>query len=134
MAKIDQTFTVAGTSRNDQGVKVRTSNTIMYVKALQKVEHTDIVLIELPEPMTKVEAVAFLKDLPEFASAEQQEAIDYFLDLKAPKAPKEPKVKKEKKAKAEVSMESIKEKIAEAAEAAAEAAPVADIVLEDAPF
>jgi hypothetical protein len=98
MAKIDQTFTVAGTSRNDQGVKVRTSNTIMYVKALLKVEHTDIVLIELPSPMTKVEAIAFLKDLPEFASAEQQEAIDYFLDLKAPKAPKEPKVKKEKAA------------------------------------
>lgn len=98
MAKLDQLFTIAGTSRHPElGMKVRMSNTSMYVKALLKVDHEAIVLIELPSAMTKVDAVKFIKDLPEFQSAEQQEAIDYFLDLKAPTAAKEPKVPKVKK-------------------------------------
>jgi outer membrane biosynthesis protein TonB len=109
---------------------------------LAKNGHTDIDLMELPTPMTKEAAVAFLIDINfDNGNAEVRAALDAELDKrtekpKAEKAPKEPKVKKEKKA--EVSMESIKEKIAEAAEAAATvedaSATVEDIKLEDAPF
>jgi len=140
---MNATFTQAGVSRLKGEFKARFANDALRVKVLAKNGHTDIDLMELPTPMTKEAAVAFLIDINfDNGNAEVRAALDAELDKrtekpKAEKAPKEPKVKKEKKAKAEVSMESIKEKIAEAAEAAAataETAPVADIALEDAPF
>jgi len=139
---MNATFTQAGVSRLKGEFKARFANDALRVKVLAKNGHTDIDLMELPTPMTKEAAVAFLIDINfDNGNAEVRAALDAELDKrtekpKAEKAPKEPKVKKEKKA--EVSMESIKEKIAEAAEAAATvedaAATVEDIKLEDAPF
>jgi outer membrane biosynthesis protein TonB len=139
---MNATFTQAGVSRLKGEFKARFANDALRVKVLAKNGHTDIDLMELPTPMTKEAAVAFLIDINfDNGNAEVRAALDAELDKrtekpKAEKAPKEPKVKKEKKA--EVSMESIKEKIAEAAEAAATvedaSATVEDIKLEDAPF
>ena len=54
-------FTVAGVSRNNGVVKVRfCSDLVLRVKNLQKQGDTDIQLIELPEPMTKVQACNLL--------------------------------------------------------------------------
>jgi hypothetical protein len=137
---MNATFTQAGVSRLKGEFKARFANDALRVKVLAKNGHTDIDLIELPTPMTKEAAVAYLIEISfDNGNAEVRAALDAELDKrtekpKAEKAPKEPKVKKEKKAK--VSMESIKEKIAEAADAAAATteAAVEDTKLEDAPF
>ena len=51
----DQTFTVAGTSKHNGGFKVRFANDMMRIKNLTKSGHTDIVLVELPKAMTKLD-------------------------------------------------------------------------------
>lgn len=54
-------FKVAGISINKGRVKVRfCSDLVLRVKNLQKQGDTDIQLIELPEPMTKVQACKYL--------------------------------------------------------------------------
>jgi hypothetical protein len=53
----DQTFTVAGTSKHNGGFKVRFANDMMRIKNLTKSGHTDIVLVELPKAMTKLDAI-----------------------------------------------------------------------------
>jgi hypothetical protein len=60
----------------------------MRIKVLAKHGHEDITLIELPQAMTKVEAVKFIKTVDEFAGAAAQSAIADYLDRKdeAPKA------------------------------------------------
>lgn len=61
------TFTVAGVSNNKGTVKVRfCSEFVLRVKNLQKQGDTDINLVELPNPMTKVEACNFLLTREEF--------------------------------------------------------------------
>jgi hypothetical protein len=64
MAKQDnKTFTVAGTARNADGtVKARFANDLVArIKILNKAGCTDINLIELPQPMTKVAALEYLQ-------------------------------------------------------------------------
>ena len=62
------TFTVAGVSVNKGNVKVRfCSDLILRVKNLQKQNDTDIQLIELPEPMTKIQACQYLLNDPNFS-------------------------------------------------------------------
>ncbi len=108
----EKTFTVAGVSCLKGEYKVRHANNLDRVKVLQANEHTDIRLIELPNAMTKMEAVQYLISLPTndeiedeslktfFEDIDAQRAFDDFLSAKAPKppkpakAPKEPKVKK----------------------------------------
>jgi hypothetical protein len=54
-------FTVAGVSNNKGVIKVRfCSDYVLRVKNLQKQGDTDINLIELPGPMTKVDACNYL--------------------------------------------------------------------------
>ena len=84
----DKTFTVAGVSTSTDGTKVRFANDVMRVKVLAKNGHTDITLIELPNDMLKLDAVNFIKDLPEFASDSAQEAISEYLVKYTPKAAK----------------------------------------------
>lgn len=61
------TFTVAGVSCNKGKVKVRfCSDMILRIKNLQKQGDTDILLIELPKSMNKVEACNFLLAHPSF--------------------------------------------------------------------
>jgi hypothetical protein len=66
-------------------------------------------VIELPQPMTKVDAVKFLLQHPDFQSADDQALLQESLGAKEPKAPR---VKKEKvvtsKAKAKMSLDTIK--------------------------
>ena len=56
------TFKVAGVSTLNGKTKVRFANDLVSrVKMLVKDGHTDIELVELPEPMTKGDVVKFLK-------------------------------------------------------------------------
>lgn len=91
----DKLFTVAGTSALNGVTKVRFANDQMRVKVLAKSGHTDINLIELPEAMTKLDAVKFIKNLDEFANVVEQVAIADYLDRKDEKPAKvaAPKVK-----------------------------------------
>jgi hypothetical protein len=93
----EKTFTIAGVSLCKGMYKVRHANDTARIKTLEKTGHTEIVLVELPNAMTKVAAAEFIADLPEFAYAEAQVAITSLLDTaKAAVEPKEPKVKAEK--------------------------------------
>lgn len=86
----DKLFTVAGTSALDGVTKVRFANDQMRVKVLAKSGHTNINLVELPEAMTKLDAVKFIKNLDEFTNVVEQVAIADYLDRKdeAPKTAK----------------------------------------------
>ena len=55
-------FAVAGVSKLAGQFKARFASDLTRVKVLEKNGHTDINLVELPEPMTKVEAAAHLID------------------------------------------------------------------------
>lgn len=71
-------FTVAGVSINKGKVKVRfCSDMVLRIKNLQKQGDTDIQLIELPNPMNKVEICNFLLERPDFEkySADIQEIL-----------------------------------------------------------
>ena len=86
----DKQFTVAGTSKHpEHGFKVRFANDAMRVKNLAKSGHTDITLVELATPMSKLEAIKFIQTLDEFQGVSEQSAIADYLDRKdeAPKAP-----------------------------------------------
>ena len=63
MAKIEKVFTVAGTAKNADGtVKTRFANDLVArIKILNKAGCTDINLVELPQAMTKLEALQYLQ-------------------------------------------------------------------------
>lgn len=65
MSAIEKTFTVAGTAKNADGtVKARFANDLVArIKILNKAGCTDINLVELPQPMTKLEALQHLQTL-----------------------------------------------------------------------
>jgi len=55
-------FTVAGTSNRQGEVKVRFANDLVSrIKALHRAGHADVNLVELPKPMTKLEALQYLQ-------------------------------------------------------------------------
>ena len=55
-------FTVAGTSNLNGEVKVRFANDLVSrIKTLHRGGHTDVNLVELPKPMTKLEALQYLQ-------------------------------------------------------------------------
>lgn len=97
----DKLFTVCGTSTRNGEHKVRWANDVMRVKVLAKTGHTDIVMVELPEAMTKQAAAEFIRDLPEFQSDIQQATIADYISDNAEKPAKEPRAKREPKAKAQ---------------------------------
>jgi hypothetical protein len=96
----DKTFTVAGTSKHNGGFKVRFANDLMRTKNLTKSGHTDIILVELPKAMSKLEAVNYIATQSEFDNVGSKSAIMDYLDRNdvAPKA-KAPKVKADPAAK-----------------------------------
>lgn len=101
----DKVFTVAGTSKLDGEMKVRFANDVMRIKVLAKHGHEDITLVELPNAMSKLEAVKFIKGLDEFQGVAEQSAIADYLDRKDEKPAKAtktaaPKAKAATKAKA----------------------------------
>jgi len=102
----DKLFTVAGTSKHPTlGHKVRFANDILRVKNLNKSGHTDILLVELAQAMSKLDAVNFIRALDEFSGVAEQAAIADYLDKETPKTPKTPKTK------TAPTMESIKAKV-----------------------
>ena len=119
----DKLFTVVGTSKLNGEMKVRFANDVMRVKVLAKHGHTDINLIELDTPMTKLEAVKILKTADEFQGVAEQSAIADYLDRKDEKPAKAAKAVAPK-AKAPAK--------APKAKATAKVADTSD--LEDAPF
>lgn len=73
----NQTFTVTGITTKDGVSKVRwTQDLTRRAKMFQKSEYDDVRLVTLPNPMTKLEALAFLKTHLEFQSPLDQETID----------------------------------------------------------
>ena len=64
MAKAEKMFTVAGTAAHNGVVKARFANDLVArIKILTKAGATDINLVELPKPMTKLEALQHLQTL-----------------------------------------------------------------------
>ena len=65
MSKTEKLFTVAGTAKNADGtVKARFANDLVArIKILNKAGCTDINLVELPQAMTKLEALQHLQSL-----------------------------------------------------------------------
>jgi hypothetical protein len=123
----EKLFTVAGVSRTPKGeLKARfATDLVTRTKVLQK-DQTDIDLIELKEPMTKADAVAFLLSI-QFATtddgvvnAEKQAALEEALERRAPQAAKKEqkgnkeakKPKKEKPTAAAPTLETIRAKAA----------------------
>ncbi len=90
----NQTFTVAGTSKHNGAFKVRFANDLMRTKNLTKSGHTDIILVELPQAMSKLDAIKHIATLDEFDNVGSKSAIMDYLDRKdvEPKA-KGPAVK-----------------------------------------
>jgi len=69
---MEKTFTVAGTSNLNGTVKFRFANDLKSrIKVLTKNGHTDVNLIELPEAMTKADAIAYLEQLDSNTSADE---------------------------------------------------------------
>ena len=120
----DKLFTVVGTSTLNGETKVRFANDVMRVKVLAKHGHTDINLIELDTPMTKLEAVKVLQSADEFQGVAEQSAIADYLDRKDEKPAKAPK--------AEAPAKTAKVKAPKAPAAKAKAIDTSE--MEDAPF
>lgn len=78
MAKQDnKQFTVAGTATNPDGTtKARFANDLVArIKILNKAGCTNINLMELPKPMTKLEALEFMSTLEDFKTGDASYAI-----------------------------------------------------------
>ena len=71
MATLEKTFTVAGTATNADGTaKARFANDLVArIKILNKAGCTDINLMELPQAMTKLDALQHLQSLGQTGDA-----------------------------------------------------------------
>jgi len=151
------TYSHAGVSTLNGVTKVRFANDALRVKVLAKNGHKDIDIIELKNPMSKEDAVAFLFSI-DFATqngktnAVVQAALEEAVEKRAPKVAKVKVAKVAKvakpKAKAKPTMDAIKAKVAAAKKTvpATAAKPkstvtkaqieaqLADKTLDDAPF
>lgn len=73
-------FKVAGVSTLNGNTKIRFANDTMRIKILQKNGHEDIDIIELPEPMTKHDAINWLRSVNWYAdNSDIQDAMDLIL-------------------------------------------------------
>jgi len=136
----DKTFKFAGVSTRAGVCKARFANDQMRVKVLAKTGSKDIDLIELTEPMTKADAIAFLLKINfDNGNATVRAALEEGLEkrtvvARAPKAVKAKAAPKAKAVKSKPSMDAIKAKVA-----AATKPKKADIVaqmagMEEAPY
>jgi len=69
-----------GTSTLNGLNKMRFANDIGRVKILAKNGHEDILMVELPQPMTKVEAARFIESIEEFGGVVEQTTIADYLE------------------------------------------------------
>lgn len=145
---MSKTFKFAGVSKREGSFKARFANDQMRVKVLAKTGSSDIDLIELTHPMTKLEAVAFLLKINfDNGNALVREALEAYVvkhdesaekPEKAPKVKAEPKAKAPAKTKSKPSLDAIAAR-AKAAKPAKSTVSKAEVVaqladLEDAPF
>ena len=95
MAKPNQAVTVAGITSHGTFInKVRfTVNLVRRIKQFVKVNATRIDLVELPNPMSRLEAIAYLKAHPDFQSVEDQATLDEAVETRTPKTTKVKAVK-----------------------------------------
>lgn len=82
----ERTFTVAGTTVRHGKCKFRTANSVMYTKVLLRDGHEQITLVELGQPMTKLEAALFVQEIDLFQTPERAEAIREFIERESGKA------------------------------------------------
>jgi hypothetical protein len=82
----DKTFTVAGVSKHKGEYKVRFANDVMRVKVLAKGGHEDIRLVELDEPLSKLDAVLAIKNMTEFEDVNAQNAFLEYIERNVPAA------------------------------------------------
>ena len=82
-----KTYTVAGVSTLNGVTKARFSND--FEKRMFMLEysgHENIAIVELPDAMTKMESVAYLKTLPAFQTELAAAALDAYVEKNTPKA------------------------------------------------
>jgi len=80
MAITNKTFDTAGTSVLNGVMKVRFANGMAgRIKVLKANEHTDIQLMELSAPKTKINAVLEVREHDDFGYLEQQAVFDAFI-------------------------------------------------------
>lgn len=135
---MEKTFKFAGVSTRNGSIKARFANDQMRVKVLAKTGSSDIDLIELKEPMTKVDAIKFLLSINfDNGNANIRAALEEGLEKRTPTV-RTPKAKAAPKAKKSTpSMDAIKAR----AQATKKAAPKSTVSkqeilaqLEEAPF
>jgi hypothetical protein len=80
----DKTFTVVGVSKLKGEYKVRFANDIMRVKVLTKGGHEDVRLVELDEPLSKLDAVLAIKNMTEFEDVGAQNAFLEYVERSVP--------------------------------------------------
>jgi hypothetical protein len=99
-----QTFTVVGITNHQGIVKIRfTDDMVRRVKQFSKGGATRIDFVELPEPMTKIEALNYMLTCREFQSEDDQATINSTLEDKIKESRKG-----EVRVKQNLSLESIK--------------------------
>lgn len=82
----DKLFKVVGISKREGEYKIRFANDIMRIKVLAKGGHEDIRLVELDEPMSKMEAVVAIKGMDEFQDVVAQATIVEYVERNTPRA------------------------------------------------
>jgi len=80
----DKTFTVVGVAKLKGEYSVRFANDVMRVKVLAKGGYEDVRLVELDEPLTKLNAVLAIKNMPEFADVNAQNAFLEYIERNVP--------------------------------------------------
>jgi hypothetical protein len=84
----NNTYTVAGVSTKNGLTKARFSNDLATrLYHLGYSEHENILVVELPTAMTKMEAALHLKTLPEFQTELASTAIEDYIQKNTPKEP-----------------------------------------------
>ena len=135
-------FSHAGTSTQNGVTKVRYANDAMRTKVLIKNGHTNVDIIELREPMTKEDAIAYLISI-DFANkngtvnAVVQAALEAEVDKRSDAPAKAPKaaVAKAPKAKAAVAKSAAPKVAAKAKSTVTKAQVTAQMAeIDDAPY
>lgn len=83
---MDKKFAVAGISTLEGDTKVRFAKDLARVKVLEKNGHKDIKLVDLPNEMTKMEAVEYLRNHAQFKDAAAQAVFAAYGNDKPAKA------------------------------------------------
>lgn len=87
------TYLYAGVSTKDGETKARFTNMPTYFDTLVKGGHTNISLLELPEPMNKTDAINYLMGLQDWRTDnEARDALNHALNVQKLKATKKEKM------------------------------------------